>query len=165
MRKMKVFFIVLLSLWGCKEKPKEVVEQKAEIDFFDYRKMPKKHQVTSKVDSLLAPWKEFQMFTSSLGVLYKATTAEDLALAVEDVLEKEAELYKSEYPEAFDKSQVKSRQRVLRTYLLKVKADIANKIDATPATVEMLQANNEFHEQFDIVLGNVLNSELILDDE
>ncbi|MEL6976765.1 MAG: hypothetical protein AAGL29_15430, partial [Bacteroidota bacterium] len=73
--------------------------------------------------------------------------------------------YKSEYPEAFDKSQVKSRQRVLRTYLLKVKADIANKIDATPATVEMLQANNEFHEQFDIVLGNVLNSELILDDE
>ena len=165
MRKMKVFFIVLFSLWGCKEKPKEVVEEKTEIDFFDYRKMPKKHQVTSKVDSLLVSWKEFQMFTSSLGVLYKATTAEDLALAVDDVLEKEAELYKSEYPEAFDKSQVKSRQRVLRTYLLKVKADIANKMDATPAVVEMLQANNEFHEQFDIVLGNVLNSELILDDE
>ncbi|HZJ20127.1 MAG TPA: hypothetical protein VFD35_07215, partial [Pricia sp.] len=64
----------------------------------------------------------------------------------------------------FDKPQVKSRQKVFKTYILKVKGDIFYRIDPQESVVEMIKAYNAFRNQFNVVVNNTLDTDLILEE-
>ena len=164
MRKIRAIIILLVVL-GCKEKQAPEVDSKTELQGFNYQKLPKKLQVSSDASVLLNEWPEFKALNTSVDVLYKSTNDEDLSLAIDDLLEKEKELSKSTYPEPFDSFQVKSRQRVFRTLLLKVKASILNKSDTTEPTVDLLKSYNIIRQQFNSILSSQLDTKLILDEE
>ncbi|MEM9077331.1 MAG: hypothetical protein AAGC43_09835 [Bacteroidota bacterium] len=164
MQKTIAFFILLLVL-GCKEKQEPEIDSQEELLEFNYQKLPKKLQVNLEATAFLDEWTEFKALNASIDVLYKSTNNEDLSLAIDDVLEKEKALSGSTYPEPFDTFQVKSRQRVFRTLLLKVKASILNKSDTTGPTVEMLEAYNIIRQQFNSILSSQLDTKLILDEE
>ncbi len=163
MRKMRVI-LALLVVFGCNEKSDSNPDTQEELQTFDYQKLPKKLELSSEVASILNEWEEFQALNGSIDVLYKSTNNEDLSLAIDDLLEKEKKLSDGEYPEPFDSFQIKSRQRVFRTLLLKVKASILNKSDTTEPTVEMLQAYNIIRQQFNSILSSQLDTKLILDE-
>ncbi len=157
--------ILLLLFFGCKEKQQAGEETQEEIEYFNYQKLPKKLQVNPEVSTILEEWEEFKALNNSIDVLYKSTNNEDLSLAIDDLLEKEKELSKGNYPELFDSFQIKSRQSVFRTMLIKVKAAILNKTDTTEPTVEMLNAYNIIRQQFNSILSSQLDTKLILDEE
>ncbi|WP_435624334.1 hypothetical protein [Flagellimonas sp.] len=156
--------LALLVVFGCNEKSDSNPDTQEELQTFDYQKLPKKLELSSEVASILNEWEEFQALNGSIDVLYKSTNNEDLSLAIDDLLEKEKKLSDGEYPEPFDSFQIKSRQRVFRTLLLKVKASILNKSDTTEPTVEMLQAYNIIRQQFNSILSSQLDTKLILDE-
>ncbi|WP_298995365.1 hypothetical protein ACOKFD_14285 [Flagellimonas sp. S174] len=157
--------IVLLVILGCKERQTPEVDSQKEIQEFEYQKLPKKLEVSAEAATILNEWPEFMAFNSSVDVLYKSTNNEDLSLAIDDLLEKEKELSASTYPEPFDSFQIKSRQRVFRTLLLKVKANVLNKSGTTETTIELLEAYNIIRQQFNSILSSQLDTKLILDEE
>ena len=165
MQKLIGLIFVLALFVGCKDKQQTVVENTLDTQYFEYQKMPKKLEINPEVATILDEWEEFKAFSSSLDVLYRATNNEDLSLAIDDLLEKEKEMAKGEYPEIFDTFQVKSRQRVLRTFMLRVKASIINKTDTTQPTIEMIEAFNILRKQFNIIMNSQLDTKLILDEE
>ncbi len=165
MRKLCYCIAVLLLLMACKNNNGTPDETQDEELAFNYQKMPKKLDLNPEATKLVEDWVEFKTLSSSFDVLYRARNNEDLILAIDDLIEKEKLLAASTYPGVLDDFQIKSRQRVLKTYFLKVKASILNNHDATEPTIEMLEAYNAFRRQFNVVLNSQLDEKLILDEE
>ncbi|TXN37380.1 hypothetical protein FVB32_03580 [Flagellimonas hymeniacidonis] len=165
MRKLSCIILVFVTLLSCKGDGSDA-QNTADGELpFSYQKMPKKLAMNSEATTLVEEWAEFKALSSSLDVLYKARNNEDLILAIDDLIEKEKLLEKAVYPELFDKMQIKSRQRVFKTYLLKVKASILNNRDSTEPTIEMLEAYNAFRKQFNVLVNSQLDKNLILNEE
>ncbi|SHG73587.1 hypothetical protein [Flagellimonas flava] len=164
MRKLSCILLLFLTFFSCKEKEQSPDQNSLDTLEFDYQKMPKRTGINPEATEILNEWSEFQDFNSSFTVLYKATNNEDLVLAIDELIKKEEELAKSEYPETFDEFQIKSRQRVVKTYLFKVKASIVNNTKTTEPTIEMIKAYNAFRAQLNVLVNSQLDKKLILDE-
>ncbi|GLU42958.1 hypothetical protein [Allomuricauda sp. NBRC 101325] len=164
MRKLLVLMMITSYLLGCKKT--ETVTETAQNDDleFNYQKMPSKATINLNAAAIVENWGEFNALNSSIDVLYKATNNEDLALAIDDLIEKEKNLEKGKYPELFDSFQVKSRQQVLRTYMYKVKASILENQPTTEPTVQLLEAYNALRKQLNVIMNSQLDKKIILDE-
>lgn len=165
MQKLSCLLVILMLFSGCRKDVDTTEDVQVEQQFFNYQKMPKNLAINAIATDTLEKWPEFKALSSSFDVLYQAKNDEDLILAIDDLIEKEKLLAKGKYPQLFDKFQIKSRQRVLKTYLIKVKATILNNGDTTEPTKEMLEAYNAFRNQFNVIVNNPLDKKLILDEE
>lgn len=114
---------------------------------------------------VVSAWPEFMAMENSLEVLKRASNTEDLKLAIDDLIDKEKALGEGDYPEAFDKLQIKSRQQLLRTFLYKVKSNLLDNRDINEGMEELITAYNAFKNQFNVISGNTLDTKLILNEE
>ncbi len=164
MRKLLAPFLVLFLLGGCKRSaaPSADLLPKDSLEF-QIQRMPDKFQLNPEATALAEDWKEFMDLGSSMDVLYKATNNEDLALAVDDLIEKEKLLEQGQYPEPFDDFRIKSRQLVVRTYLYKLKASILERQPTTAPAVEMLEAYNALRNQMNLIVKTELDKKIILE--
>lgn len=164
MRKLSCILGFFIILMGCKKNGNSSSDIGSDELVFNYQKMPKKLAINPKATVIVEEWAEFKNLSSSFDVLYRARNNEDLILAIDDLIEKEKLLEKATYPEVFDKFQIKSRQRVLKTYMLKVKAGVLDNRDATQTTIEMLEAYNAYRKQFNVLVNSQLDTKLILNE-
>lgn len=157
--------LLFLMLGSCKDKTQELaVEEDAGYEL-STEKWPKKLSVNSKVKAILREWPEFNAMDISFDALYNADNREDLSLTIENIIEEQKLLEDSEYPKEFDKPQIKSRQKVFKTYVLKVKGDLIYRLDPEASVHEMINAYNNLRKQFNVLLSSALDSSLILDEE
>ncbi|MCX2718814.1 hypothetical protein [Lentiprolixibacter aurantiacus] len=130
----------------------------------DVQELPQRSAVNPEATEMLKEWTAFQEMETSFDALYRVANNEDLILVVEDMILKQTELETSEYPEAFDTPQVKSRQKVFKTFLLKLKAAVEYRNDVIAPAKEMILAYNAFREQFNVTVNNTLDLNEILDE-
>lgn len=165
MQKLLRLLLVFLLMWGCKRTENVSLAQENGTLAFRYQKMPTKQPIHAKATALVDTWEAFRALDESMEVLYKARNREDVSLAIDDLIEKEEHLAKSTYPELFNTFQVKSRQRVLRTYLYKVKSSILEQQQVTEPAVEMLEAYNALRKQLNRIVNNPLDKALLQDSQ
>ncbi|MEM1337001.1 MAG: hypothetical protein AAF717_05180 [Bacteroidota bacterium] len=165
MRKFVVFLAAFMLLSGCKNEGEQEGNSEQAAEDFSFRNMPKGVPIQQEALQILEDWQEYKGLEESFSVLKRASNTEDLELAIDDLIEKEAILAKGEYPVPFDQLQFKSRQRVLRTFLLKIKGNLEDRQDVEQAVVQMLEAYNAMKMQFNILTSSTLDKKLILDEE
>ncbi|WP_350284438.1 hypothetical protein [uncultured Croceitalea sp.] len=163
----KILFLLVFPLLviGCKKGEKQVADNTDNIALFTFQDMPRKQPINQEAQNILNEWQEFKDLESSFEVFDRAGNNEDLILAIDDLLEKEKALGQSAYPETFDKPQIKSRQRIFRTFLLKTQASLADQTDVNEPIKQMLGANNALRKQFNVLVNNKLDIELILNEK
>ncbi len=159
-----LLLLICIGFASCQEKKAELVNSDTSAYEISTKKWPKKLAVSAKAQDILKDWVEYNAFETSFDALYNVANRDDLKLTIEDLIEKQNALEASEYPEAFDKPQVKSRQKVFKTYILKVKGDIFYRIDPQESVVEMINAYSAFRNQFNVVVNNTLDTDLILEE-
>lgn len=164
MRKLLGVLLVISILGGCKKAEKATAEVETQDLEFDYQKMPDKIEINQEATAIVEQWPEFKDLNSSIDVLHRATNNEDLALAIDDLIEKEKKMANGNYPELFDTFQVKSRQSVMRTFLYKAKASILENQPTTEPIVEALEAYNNMRKQLNVIVNSQLDKKLILDE-
>ncbi|UJH68740.1 hypothetical protein [Allomuricauda sp. SCSIO 65647] len=165
MLKFRVILLLFLALMACKDDKRDLTSaQQTDSGTFNHQRMPSRIEINTKASAILDQWEAFGNFSRSFDILYRARNNEDLILALDDLLEKEKLLAASEYPETFNRAQVKSRQKVVRTFLLKARAQALERRDATESIIEMFKAYNAYRNQFNILVNNPLDSKLILDE-
>jgi len=165
MRKYLCILLGLMLLFGCRDQKK--VEDTKENGFgtFSFQDYPKEVEMDTLVLPIVKGWPEYMAMENSFAVLKRATNLEDVKLAIDDLIEKEEALSEGDYPTEFDKLQIKGRQRVFRTFLLKVKANLVDSRDIHEGMEQMVIAYNAFKNQFNILSNKTLNAKLILDGE
>ena len=164
MGKLFVFGTAFLLLLSCNQNKNNNNTDGASGSDFNADELPQIFLVNAKAKKILGEWPEFNGLETSFEALYRAKNKEDLVFVIDDLIEKQKLLAASTYPEAFDIPQIKSRQRVFRTYILKVKASLEYRTETATPVLEMVQAYNAMRNQFNVVVNNTLDTQLILDE-
>ena len=165
MRILITIFLVLTLVFSCKKQAEQETVSDQGVQEFSFRDMPKTVVINPEAQQILDNWAEYQALVSSFSVLKRAANTEDLKLAIDDLIEKEIALAKADYPDPFDQLQIKSRQRVLRTFLLKVKGNLQDRRDVQEAMKQMMVAYNALNEQFNRITSATLDKSILLEDE
>lgn len=162
MGRILLYVIAFILMGSCKQQgTKEVVEEKAE-EFFSVDSLPRPNQINEEAMTILKEWQEYNSLETTFESLYRVANREDLELVLEDLVEKQKTLEASTYPATFDKPQVKSRQKVFKTYILKTKGNLEYRDGTKAATMEMINAYNAFRNQFNVIVNSRLDTVLIL---
>lgn len=165
MHKIVIIGLLLSIFISCKDKTQEVATDSSSGYELSTEAWPNKLRVNSEVRAILAEWPEYVAMDVSFDALYNAANIEDLRLTLENIIEEQKLLEVSEYPEEFDKPQIKSRQKVFKTYVLKVKGDLIYRLDPEASVHEMINSYNALRKQFNVMLNSRLDTKLILDEE
>ena len=163
MRKLLVFGMFFVLLSSCKQ-DKEVSSVDSTAFDISTEKWPKKSKVSAKSQETLKNWPEYLDLDNTFDGLYTVENTEDLNLIIEDLIEKQNILVEVGYPESFDAPQIKSRQKVFQTFVLKTKGDLEYRIDPQQSVQEMIAAYNSWHNQFDIISNNTLDIKKLLEE-
>ncbi len=162
----KLFFVGLILGFfiSCGKEIKEVSTEDSTEANFDQKKFPPKVAITSRANDSIKNWPEFKAFETSFDAVYRIENKADLSLAIEDLIEKQKLLDASVYPKLFDNPQIKSRQKVLKTFILKTKGNLEYQMDTREATIEMINAYNALRNQFNVMVNNTIDTKLIFDE-
>lgn len=166
MRMFLAFLGLFFMIVSCGEtKKKVVVEQKEEGITFNAKKLPNKVKLDPKAVEILEKWPEYQEYNQSLDALYKVRNNEELALALDVIIEAQKQLRKSKYPDVFNKPHIKSRQKVIVNFTLKAKAALEYRTDPLGPVTEMIDAYNAYRNQFTVLVNNTLDTKHILEND
>jgi hypothetical protein len=160
---MSVFFLLLLSV-ACQESAVSIADKKKEQQFLKVEALPQRVILNAKASGIIKDWLEFNAFNTGFDALYSVENEEDLALVLDDLVERQKSLEDSEYPATFDLPQVRSRQKVVKTFILKTRAAVEYRVDATEPAVEMMEAYNAMRNQFNVIVNNTLDTQLLSDE-
>ena len=163
MKRIFFFSLMLVLTVACKEQKQELVVEDVIAQELSSEKWAKKLPIKPKAQAILDDWIEFASFETSFDALHTVANIEDLRLVIDEMITKQNQLEESTYPKEFNIPQVKSRQKVFKTYMLKVKGDLFYRIDPEESIVQMMEAYNAFRNQFNVVVNNTLDTDLILD--
>ncbi len=163
MKRYVLFFISIFAYISCDEIKKEAVaeEQLTKITF-NATKLPKKTKLDSKAIVILEKWTAYKSLNTAIDGMYKAENDEDLRMTLDQIIEAQKQLENSTYPQEFNKQHIKSRQLVIKTFALKSKAAIEYRTNILEPAKEMINAYNNYRNQFNIIVNNTLDSTLIL---
>jgi len=161
-----VYFFILLAILfsACRGGGNDQEISNNSVVEIDVQQLPKRTAINPRATELVKDWKEFQELETSFDALYRVANNEDLILVLDEIILKQNEMETSDYPEAFDTPQIKSRQKVFKTFLLKLKAAVEYREDVIPPAKEMLAAYNAFREQFNVTVNNTLDLNEFLDE-
>jgi len=164
MARLLTFGIIFLVSISCQEKKDEVVVNDTSGYLITTENWPEKLPIKVNAQTILKDWIEYNELESSFDALYTIENREDLSLTIENLIEMQKALAESTYPEKLDNPQVKSRQKVFKTYMLKVKGDLIYRIDPQESVLQMLEAYNALRNQFNVIASNTLDTKLILEE-
>ena len=165
MRKVFVLLTVLAVLLSCKKDRKQSGMNEIAKTEFNIENWPKKIVINANAAIILADWPEYAALETTFEGIYSVENTEDLSFVIEDLIEKQKLLAESEYPEAFNKPHIKSRQVALKTYILKTKGSLEYRLDPQEPVIEMIETFNALRNQFNVILNSRIDLELILDEE
>lgn len=165
MVKTLLFCFFLALLVSCKgDKDQAMTEDTTSFEILT-EKWPKKIMPNSKTIELIKDWKEFNALQIGFDAIYNVGNTEDLSLVLEDLVEKQKTLEESEFPEVFNKPQIKSRQKVFHTFILKTKGDLIYRLDSQKSVLEMIEAHNSMLAQMNSITSNTLDLKTLLGEE
>ncbi|WP_188369920.1 hypothetical protein [Muriicola marianensis] len=164
MRKLMPLLLVVLLLKACKDPATGAETSSEETPFFSMDSLPGRVSLNPKAVEITRDWTTFNDLDAGFNSLSIIENYEDLVLVLEDLVERQKKVEEGEYPEAFDLPQVKSRQKVVKTFLLKTRAAAEYRIDATPPAIEMMKAYNALRTQLNVIVNNQLDTLLITDE-
>ncbi|WP_141239621.1 hypothetical protein [Croceivirga radicis] len=166
MRKLLVLYSLLFFVFSCKDQEDTGAnETDKPVAEFTFKSMPVDVELSDAAREELKNWKTYDAFENSFAVFKKSRNTEDLKLAVADLLEKEARWAKDTFPEPYDNNQIKSRQTILRNFLLKTKGYLEMQEDVKEPIKEVLVARNALRNHFNRIARDTIDIKLLLNGE
>ena len=160
MPKIFVLCMLVMLVHACKEAASETAIAQDSGWQIDTDSLPKKSTVDAKAQVILNTWKEFAVLERSFDKVYTTEFREDFVLTIEELVENQKKLETGMYPEAFNIPQIKGRQKIFKTYLLKTKGNLEYRQNPKESIIEMITAFNDLRDQFNVVVNNTLPDEL-----
>ncbi|MDP5061800.1 MAG: hypothetical protein NWP64_07770 [Maribacter sp.] len=156
-----IFFLFIVTLVAsCKDAPSDIatVHESRWEETTD--SLPTKIRVDSKAQLILNDWREYSALDKSFDKIYTSEFIEDFTLVVEELIENQNKMELAEYPEKFNIPQIKGRQKLFKTFVLKTKGDLEYRQNPKESIIQMITAYNDLRNQFNVEVNNTLPEEL-----
>ena len=164
MRKYLSLMILFLAFFACRTEVEEIPAVSSEALNFNSSELPKKTRPVGKAAAAVNAWSELRSFDQSLDRIYSVSGREDYALIVEELLELYEIMRVSQAPDALQSPQIISRFNVVKTFLLKVQADLEYRVDAKDSTTELIAAYNAAMDQCNTLVNTTLDPKTLFDE-
>jgi len=161
-----IFFLIMVTLVAsCKDAATETatVHESRWEEVMD--SLPGKSRVDAKAQTILNDWLEYNALENSFDKIYTSEYIEDFELVVDELVENQKKMEVGVYPVAFDIPQIKGRQKIFKTYILKTKGDLEYRQNPKESILEMITAFNDLRNQFNVGVNNTLPDELRANEE
>ncbi|WP_419213493.1 hypothetical protein ACNR9Q_04885 [Maribacter sp. X9] len=157
---MFAFLVTLILFSSCKDTVSETAKVEESSWEIMTDSLPEKSRVDSRAQVILDNWKAYTVLERSFDKIYSTEFREDFVLIVDELVENQKKLETEEYPIEFDIPQIKGRQKVFKTYVLKTKGDLEYRQNPKESILQMITAFNDLRNQFNVVVKNTLPEEL-----
>jgi len=164
MKKIILLFLFCSGIFSCGEKKAETVEEDTSKSLVALKKLPKLVEPNEKAALILKDWTEYNALNAAYKGIYSVDTKEDLTVVLEGLIEKQKLLEESTYPKEFDRPDIKSRQKIVKTYVQKINSDMEFGINPRESVLEMVRAYNAFNNQFSVVVNSSLDPNIFLNE-
>lgn len=164
MSKISFFLMALLFLSGCNTKAEEASETPGEVAASGEFSLPATVQVDAGAREVLDGWAEYRSLEDRMAILAETRDEEEMKLLLEELNQICQRLGESTFPEAFDQPSVRSRLKVIQTYLGKLDAALFYRLDYQEPLVELMASYNALREQFNVIVRTTLRPELFEDE-
>ncbi|MDP2525891.1 hypothetical protein [Maribacter dokdonensis] len=165
MSKIIFFLSLIILVASCKEEAKETTVVHESLWQSTKDSLPVKIGLDTKAHAILKDWLEYNALDKSFDKMYSSDYIEDFELVIDEIIENQKKLEESEYPEKFNIQQVKGRQKLFKTFVLKTKGDLEYRQNPTESMIQMIKAYNDLRNQFNVVVNNTLPEELLKNEE
>ncbi|MEP2277933.1 hypothetical protein [Maribacter sp.] len=161
-----IFFLIIVTLVSsCKD----TVQDKSTVREVRWEEttdsLPKKTRVDAKAQTIINDWLEYNALDQSFDKIYTSEHIEDFQFLVDELIENQNKMELGEYPEKFNIPQIKGRQKLFKTYVLKAKGDLEYQQNPRESIIQMITAYNDLRNQFNVVVNNTLPDELLKNEE
>ncbi|WP_282048987.1 hypothetical protein [Maribacter aquivivus] len=161
-----IFFLIIVTLvTSCKD----AVQDKSTIREVRWEEttdsLPTKIRVDAKAQTILKDWLEYNTLEKSFDKIYTSENIEDFQFLVDELVENQKLMEEGEYPEKFNIPQIKGRQKLFKTYVLKTKGDLEYMQNPKESMQQMITAFNDLRNQFNVVVNNTLPDELLKNED
>lgn len=163
---MKYLGLICCFIWlvSCGSKQEKAVADTTLGASIDYSDVPEFHTYTSEVNQVLLNWPSFEAFKNRVGAVRLVVSIPDLKLLVSELLEKEQLVFQEAYPKEFSIPAIKSRLRLLKTYLLKIQSATELKQDSKSEVLEFVEAYNQLIDQMNLIMAPKIDLNILTDD-
>ena len=148
-----------------KNKRKITEVKVSQQSLFTFQGLPKVTTLNTNASAIAKQWTAYQNYISSFDVMFNASTNEDLVLAIDNLLVAQDSLAKKDFPPDFNLTNVKSRLKVSKNFILKIKGDLENRKDASASIKQLIVAHNAMQNQLNLVVSNPVNLDSIFNEE
>ena len=164
MRKYLTIVIILLVFFSCRSEGEDALPIQSDELTFDATELPQKNRPVGKAAAAVNSWSELRSFDQGLDRIYSVSGREDYVLIVEELLELYEVMRTSQAPEALQSPQIISRFNVVKTFLLKVQADLEYRVEPTESTAALMAAYNAAVDQCNILVNTTLDPKTLFDE-
>ncbi|WP_396632456.1 hypothetical protein [Maribacter sp. R86514] len=165
MSKIILFLSIVVLAVSCKD----AAQDKSSIREIRWEEttdsLPQKSRVDAKAKTILNDWLEYNALDKSFDKIYTSENIEDFQFLVDELIENQKKMEEGTYPEKFNIPQVKGRQKLFKTYILKTKGDLEYQQNPRESILQMITAFNDLRNQFNVVVNNTLPDELIKNED
>ncbi len=164
MTKFAICALSVLALLGCRSPGPEEAEGAGSIIEAEISTLPELVRVDPRAREVLDAWPQYMALEKRLPALAGVKSREEMELLLEELNQICQQLEENAFPEPFEKPSVRSRQKVLRTYLKKLEAANYYRLDYQEPVSELMEAYNALRQQFNVIVNNTLTPDLFGDD-
>ena len=160
MPRISFFLLALLLFSGCNTKVEEAQQTLQDASALGAEELPAPVQIDAGAREILDGWAEFRSLEDRMVVLADSGNEEEMKLLLEELKEICKRLEESTFPETFEQPAVRSRLKVIQTYLGKLEAALFYRLDYKEPLFELMESYNALREQFNVIVRNTLSPEL-----
>ena len=164
MAKISFFLLLCLLLAGCQSPGEKAAESEGAVSPVELQDMPAAVPIDPRAREVLDGWPQYQSLERRMPQLAEAQNEEELKLLLEELDQICEQLEENPIPEPFERPSIRSRIKVVRTYLEKLEATLYYRLEYGEALRELLAAYHALGSQFNVIVRNTLTPELFEDE-
>jgi hypothetical protein len=164
MAKISFFLLACLLLSGCQSSGDKAADSEGEAPPVELQELPEAVRIDPQAREVLEGWPQYQALERRMPGLAEAQNEEELKLVLEELDQICQQLEENPIPEPFEQPSVRSRIKVLRTYLEKLEADLYYRLSYGGTMRELMESYNALGSQFNVIARNTLTPELFEDE-
>ncbi len=150
----------ILLLTACRQETPEAGNQSLPNAGQDSVPLPPTLALSAQVQDSIQGWAALANLQQRMESVYRTQEREELELLLEELVVACRELETSEFPVTFNRPSVKSRLKVIRTFLQRTQADLHYRLNPRESLAQAMVAYNAFREQLNRVAAENLDPTL-----
>ena len=164
MPKFSLSALILLVFLSCNRSPDSEKAASGVSEEPIVSTLPELVVIRPEARVIVDDWPQFRSLEERMNVVREADDREELALLVEELGQICKQVEENAFPGELEKPSVRSRLKVLRTYLGKLDAALFYRTDTGEPLTELMVAYNALRQQFNVIVSTTLTPEMFMND-